>query len=384
MPIDPDRLQQTAEHETGLSDWGNPRFGEALERLCRSASDEARLEGPTRIGFEHRIVAALKHRLELYGDRASFPEIAQQAIVAPMIVTGLPRSGTTILHALLAQDPEVRSPLHWELSAPSPPPRTETFDTDPRIATCTAALEALPTEFKAMHTIGATLPDECNSFMALAFLSPNFGAMANVPSYINWLIHEADIGPAYELHRHMLQHLQAFAPGSHWVLKAPPHLWWLGTMFDTYPDARVVVTHRDPAQVMASNASLIAYLRGQTFPVDPVALGNEQIGQWRTGIDRLLTFRSHDSRAAQMFDVCYADFVADQMAAVEAIYERFDMPLSAIARTAMARFLNDNGQGKHGGHSYSAATYGMSDDRLQTEFADYIAACLEAPEGDEQ
>lgn len=374
MPgIDPDKLRQIAERETGYSEWGSPLFYDPLERLCRSASNEARFEQQARDAFEYRIVSALKHRLQIYADRAAYPEIAQQRITAPMIVTGLPRSGTTILHALLAQDPDVRSPLHWELSAPSPPPRKETFRTDPRIAACQAALDQLPAEFKAMHTVGATLPDECNSFMTLAFLSPNFGATANVPSYMEWLIHEADMQPAYELHRHMLQHLQAFAPGNHWVLKAPPHLWWLDEMFAAYPDARLIVTHRDPAQVMASNASLIAYLRGQSVPVDPIALGNEQIGQWRAAVDRLLAFRSSDRRAAQMFDVSYHDFISDPIAVVEAIYNRFSKPLSAGARTAMTGFLSENRQGKHGGHIYSAATYGMSSERLHAEFADYIA-----------
>lgn len=372
--IDPDRLRREAEADTGLAGWGDAAFAEPLERLCRSANDEARLEGAALAGFVGRISHALRQRLQLYGDRAAFPEIAAQQIIAPLIVTGLPRSGTTILHALLAQDPAVRSPLHWELAAISPPPRAGSFTTDPRIAASEAALAQLPAEFRAMHSVGATLPDECNAFMMLAFLSPNFGAAANVPSYMEWLIHKADIRPAYDLHRHVLQHLQAFAPGTHWVLKAPPHLWWLPQLFDAYPDARLVVTHRDPAQVMASNASLIAWLRGQSYPVDPVALGREQIGQWRAGIDRLLAFRAADPRAGRMFDSQYADFIRDPMAVVESLYARFGMSLSAAARAAMAGFLAENAQGKHGTHAYSAATYGMSDESLHAAFADYISA----------
>src|SRR6202011_2501091 len=110
----------------------------------------------------------------------------------------------------------------------------------------------------------ADLPDECNAFTTMAFCSTNFGARTHLPTYMNWLLHEADMRPAYAFHRQFLQHLQAFAPRDFWVLKSPPNLYWLNTMLETYPDARVVMTHRDPAELMPSIASLIAWIRARS------------------------------------------------------------------------------------------------------------------------
>jgi hypothetical protein len=372
--LDPARLIADAEAETGLGDWGAPEFMSALDLLCHSAVDEAGLQGAALAGFAANIRRLLANRLRLYADRAAHPEIAAQAIVAPIIVTGLPRGGTTILHALLAQDPAARSPAKWEVDRPSPPPRTETYGTDRRIAIAEAAVAALPDIFRAMHAMGATLPEECNSIQMMAFRSPNFGASANLPSYMRWLIEEADMAPAFALHRHVLQHLQAFAPAHHWVLKAPPYLWWPNALFDAYPDARVVVTHRDPAQVMASNASLIAYLRSWTGNPDPVAVGAEQVAQWRVGLDRLHAFRSTGAHAGSFLDTYYADFIRSPMTVVARIYDHFGMTLTSEAEIAMTQFLGRNVQGKHGRHDYAAETFGLSREGLHRDFADYIAA----------
>lgn len=186
-PLDPDALQRQAEAETGAADWG-PALDPALSRLCRSARDEAGLSEQGEARFAAQLLALLKTRLQIYADRTRHPEIAAQDIVAPLIVTGLPRSGTTILHGLLAQDTRVRSPQRWEVEQPSPPPRSASYRNDPRIAKSQARVDALPAAFKAMHAMGATLPEECNSVMQLAFASPNFVATMAVPSYMRWLL----------------------------------------------------------------------------------------------------------------------------------------------------------------------------------------------------
>lgn len=372
--LDPARLIARAEAATGLSDWGDPEFASALDRLCHSAADEAALSDAALGGFTANLDRLLHNRLRLYADRSAFPEIAAQRIHAPIVVTGLPRGGTTILHALLAQDPAARSPAKWEVDRPSPPPRRETRHKDPRIAVSDAAVAALPAAFRAMHAMGATLPEECNSIQMMAFRSPNFAASARLPSYMRWLLEEADMAPAYQLQIHMLQHLQAFTLGKRWVLKAPPHLWWPGELFAAFPDARVVVTHRDPAQVMASNASLIAYLRGWTGTPDPIAIGAEQVEQWQLGLDRLQSYRRGGAHAAQFLDTYYADFVARPLDVVEQIYDRFGLVLDDATRAAMTAFLAGNVQGKHGQHAYEAETFGLTREALHDRFADYIAA----------
>lgn len=372
--LNPDKLRAEAIAATGLSDWGDGDFSEALERLCRSAVDEAGLTERGLESFAGRIDKALTTRLQLIADRASFPEIARQEIKAPLIVAGLPRSGTTILHALLAQDPAVRSPQKWEVDEPSPPPRTETYATDPRIARSQAAIDALPDKFKAMHTMGATLPDECNSVMMMAFLSPNFGAAASIPSYMRWLVGKADMAPAFAIHRAMLQHLQAFAPARHWVLKAPPYLWWIDDLFKAYPDARMVITHRDPAEVIPSNSSLIAFLQSLNAPIDLLAVGLEQAEIWGLGIDRLLAVRASGRHDDRIMDSQYQDFVADPMQVVRSVYARFGIPLADEAISAMEGFMAGNEQGKHGKHEYEAKDYGLDRAALRERFARYIQA----------
>lgn len=372
--LNPDKLRAEAIAATGLSDWGDGDFSEALERLCRSAVDEAGLTERGLESFAGRIDKALTTRLQLIADRASFPEIARQEIRAPLVVAGLPRSGTTILHALLAQDPAARSPQKWEVDEPSPPPRAETYATDPRIAVSQAGIDALPDKFKAMHAMGATLPDECNSVMMMAFLSPNFGAVASIPSYMRWLVGEADMAPAFAIHRAMLQHLQAFAPARHWVLKAPPYLWWIDDLFKAYPDARMVITHRDPAEVIPSNSSLIAFLQSLNAPIDLLAVGLEQTEIWGRGIDRLLAVRASGRHDDRIMDSQYQDFVADPMQVVRSVYARFGIPLAEEAISAMEGFMAGNQQGKHGKHEYEAEDYGLDRAALRERFAGYIQA----------
>lgn len=373
--LNPDRLIRQAEGGTGLTDWGPLPFRPGLEALCRSAVDDAKLKGPVLDGFAGNILGLIKTRLLLARDRRSHPEIGRQSIVAPLIVIGLPRSGTTILQALLAQDPRARSLLKWEVDVPSPPPTAAHYHDDPRIALCAAGVAKLDPQFLAMHTVAADLPEECNAAMTLSFCSHNFGATAYLPGYMNWLMHEADMRPAYAFHHQLLQHMQAFNPREFWLLKAPPHLCWLGTLLATYPDARIVMTHRDPAEIMPSNASLIAYLRGLSGPVDPLLIGAEVLDQWGEAIDRAMAFRAHHAAPDQFWDTQYRDFIRAPLEVVRSIYGHFGIDFTPQASAAMQAFLAGNRQGKHGAHVYSAREFGMTPALLHARFRDYIAAC---------
>lgn len=375
-------LIAAAERETGLSDWGEPSFSYPLDMLCASFLGESGASSQQQAVFERQIIAHLSKRLRLYADRAAYPEIAEQAITAPLFVVGFPRSGTTILHSLLAADPRARSPLAWELAEPSPPPRAETFTTDPRIARSQAAIERLPARFRAMHAMGATLPDECNSIMQLNFQSLNFAASRPLPSYQQWLL-GSDAGPAFALHRHVLQHLQAFVPRDWWVLKAPPHLFWLDQLFAAYPDARIVFTHRDPAQIMPSNSSLIAFIHEMAgnHP-DPAELGRAETAKWKLGMEQAMRFRdARPDLAARFCDVRYADLVADPLGVAAAVYDHFAIPLTAPARAAMEAFMAANPQGKHGSHSYSASDFALDPEAIRRDFAPYFARYLQADNG---
>jgi len=367
--LDPHRLMADAEAATGLSDWGMPEFQDGLGQLCAAVQDD------DAASLEQQIAGQLQKRLRLYADRAAYPEIAVQKIIAPLFVVGFPRSGTTILHALLSADPQARSPLAWELAAPSPPPRAETAQTDPRIADSQTTIERLPAQFRAMHAMGATLPDEDNSIMQMAFRSLNFAAPRELPAYVEWLL-DCDMEPAFALHHHLLQHLQAFHKRNWWVLKAPPHLFALDALFEAYPDARIVFTHRDPASIMPSNASLIAFLHEMNgSAVDRVELGRAESAKWRKGMDRAMAFRTANPQLAdRFFDLQYKDFIGDQMATVERLYAGLNIALDTEAREAMTTLLAESRQGKHGKHDYSAEQYGMSVKSIREEYADYIEA----------
>ena len=369
--VDADALVRRAEAETSLADWGDTPFRDALEILCRSARDDQPRRADALPAFEANILRLMGLRLRMTADRNAHPEIPRQRIGRPLIVMGLPRSGTTILHSLLSRDPRLRSPQKWEVDQPSPPPRIDTYASDPRIADAAAAIEKVDPTFRAMHQMGATLPEECNNLQMASLRSLNFWARMALPSYSRWLLEEADMAPAYAFHRQFLQHLQAFAPRERWVLKGPPHVFWPETLLATYPDACIVMTHRDPAEVLPSNASLIAHLRGVSEAVDAKSVGAEQM-IWLEGLKRTMAYRERAARPGQFVDIQYRDFVSDPLEAVRVIYAHFGIELTADAEVAMRAFMADNQQEKHGKHVYTAEQFGLDAKTLHREFADYI------------
>jgi len=369
--LDASEFLNKAEQRTGLTDWGEIPFRESLDVLCRSAQEEC-LRGRPAEAFAANIDGILAKRLRLVADRKTYPEIARQQVRRPLFVTGLPRSGTTILHSLLSQDPAHRSPQKWELDDPSPPPRAETYDSDPRIAVAAAAVERIEPEFRAMHQMGAQLPEECIQLQILSFQSLVFWAAHDLPTYSEWLMGEADTLPSFQFHRHYLQHLQAFAPKERWVLKAPSHMFWLDKLLEVYPDAGIVVMHRDPAEVLPSNASMVAFIRNRMGEVDPRAIGADQVRVWGTAVQRAMDFRARTPRPEQFFDTHYSDFIRDPLTVVRAIYQHFDMTLTPEAEAAMRAFMAENRQDKHGKHVYSAEQFGLDKPTLHRAFAGYI------------
>lgn len=212
-------------------------------------------------------ISAVNNRLQLVDDRKQNPGIAAERIVAPIFIVGLPRTESTALHHLRAQDPDTRAPQAWEVMYPSPPPTRATDETDPRIARAVKQLrwlDWLAPDFKAIHPVGAQLPLECIAIMSASFLAARFQTTYNLPTYEAWLATQ-DMRPAYAFHRRFLQHLQWHAPGARWVLKAPSHVFSFDALLDTYPDARIVQTHRDPVTAVASVASLSSVITEPRF-----------------------------------------------------------------------------------------------------------------------
>lgn len=235
-------------------------------------------------GPRHVTDRILRQRDALYRDRANHPLIPVQPIPAPVFIIGLPRSGTTYLHHLLATaNPAARTIKTWQAVSLSPPPEPD----DPRIAATQSMIDALPAAIQRARPSAADAPEECNAVTMLAFQSADLFSVYDQPGYVEWYL-GADHSPAYELHRHVLQHLQAFTPGGRWLLKSPAHLFHLDALRHCYPDARLVFIHRDPAASFASLREMIAVYRDHLGERRPAA--GELEALWTVALDRAQPF----------------------------------------------------------------------------------------------
>jgi hypothetical protein len=360
LALDADRLAATAVDATGLDNFGEPTWRPGLERYVEALRTEGRLHELGEQIVSGEIVEYLCTRLGLVEWRTSHPEIADVDVVPPIVIVGQARTGTTILHDLLAQDPANRVPLTWEVDRPLPPPETATYDTDPRIAASQELLDGVELVipgFQAMHPMGARLPQECVRITGGDFRSMIFPTQYHVPSYTQWLLNEADMAPAYRWHRRYLQHLQSRHPTPRWVLKSPGHLWCLAALLDEYPNALLVQTHRDPLRIIASLSSLMSVLRrlgSDDISIPDIA--SEFAGYLVDGLDRSVAARSeHVVPAGRVIDVHFRTFMADPFATVHEIYDRLGLALGVDAERRMREFLAENTTEKHGGHQYTFA-----------------------------
>jgi len=375
VSLDEEHLFDAARRATGLDDFGETNFRTPLRRLLDGLESEADLTLLGRIAAHRDLVGLLINRLRLVDDRKQNPAIAAERIVAPIFIVGLPRTGSTALHHLLAQDPDTRAPQAWEVMYPSPPPARATYETDPRIERAMKQLrwlDWLAPDFKAIHPVGARLPLECIAIMSASFLAARFQTTYNVPTYEAWLATQ-DMRPAYAFHRRFLQHLQWRAPGARWVLKAPSHVFSFDALLDTYPDARIVQTHRDPVTAVTSVASLSAVLhRAFGRQRHPTRFGHEVTTRWTEGLERSLQLRrSGRISPDQIVDVHHHELAADPMAVVHRIYLQFDLPLTAAAETRMRAFLAEHPKDGQGRHEYAPEPFGLDREELARRFRAY-------------
>jgi hypothetical protein len=377
--FDRDRLVADAIAATGFDDLGEPTWREGLDRLLDSLATEARLNELGVSIVETEVGGYLRNRLGIVAHRAAHPELGDRAITRPLVIVGQPRTGTTILFDLLAQDPANRVPLTWEVDLPCPPPTTATYDTDPRIAESEATAEmadlVIP-GFRAFHPIGARLGQECVRITGSEFRSLIFTVQYEVPTYNRWLLDEADLATAYRWHRTYLEHLQSAHMGERWLLKSPAHLWHLEALLAEYPDAIVIQTHRDPLKVIASVSALTAHLRqmGSDSPSLPAAAAQYEHDIF-DGLDRGLAARRRGLLPPeQVVDVQFTDFMADPFATIASLYDRLGLTLSADAEARMRAFLARHpGDGGGGGSRYRWADTGLDADALRERAREYQA-----------
>ena len=383
-----DILGEAALRSSGLSDLGEGPFEEPLALFLDSAETEGDLNDLGRLIARERALLHTVNRLNYVEDRKRNPGIADEKIVAPVFIIGFPRTGSTILHDILAQDPDTRSPLTWETMFPSPPPQADTFDTDPRIAMCAAILPDPETEsehdrqFRAMHPMGATLTQECVTMMGESMCTPLFHNQFRVPSYEDWVDNDADFAHVYAFHERQLQHLQWGNSRDRWVLKTGAHMWGLEHLLRTYPDARIVFTHRDPVKSVTSYASLTCHVRSVgSDSVDRAEVARDWNGRLQHAIEHTMAVRdSGDYPDATFYDMYFQDFVTDQFDVVSDIYAALGLPMTDQAATRMQAYIADNPKNKHGLHLYTPDEYGIDPAQVRRDFAPYIERYDLAPE----
>jgi hypothetical protein len=264
-------------------------------------------------------------------------------IKGPLFITGMPRSGSTFLHELLAQDPANRMPRVWEVMFPLPAPAKGPNPRDPRIRRAAACLwwfRRLAPQADSVHPIRAGTPQECVAIHSYTLLSEEFIATCHVPAYESFL-HATDLGPTYAWQKRFLQHLQAESPNQRWVLKSPDHVYGLASLFSVFPDAVVVQTHRNPVDVLKSSLRLVEVLqRVFARPRSRQQIGLRETRSLADATERFIRFREdHPGLAGRFIDVKYLDLVADPLAIVRGIYCQLGLPLSEPAAEAMRRFV---------------------------------------------
>jgi hypothetical protein len=374
--LDAARSIDEAVAAAGTDDFGDPRYRDGLDRLLASLRDEAGLTELGEASLAFQVQASLRNRLQVIHWLRDHPEAAASPVERPIVVVGLPRSGTTLLSAVLDCDPAHRSLLRWESRHAVPPPTTATLRTDPRVAKVEAELDALDQlnpGFKAIHHEPAGGPTECVTVLAQDFRSIMWSCMANTPSYSEWLLSDdCDYASAYEYHRRELQVLQSSAPGV-WSLKTPQHCLSLGDLFATYPDARLIMTHRDPVAATTSMVSLVRSLTGMLTDADHGAFiaryWTEALAQM---MDRVMAWRDEHGDDA-FVDLPYGELVADPMAAMARVYRELGDELSPEAESRMRAYVDDNPQHKHGGHRYTSDELGVDSAAAADRFAAYRA-----------
>ena len=368
QPLKTELLMAAARRRARLDDFGDETFREPLRRLLDSCESEARLNTFGKLALSEDVLQLLINRLQIQRDRRNWPGICEEAIVAPLFILGLPRSGTTLLHGLLAQDHDAFSvPTTWEVMFPSPPPALGQKGRIKRAEGRLRCFHCLAPEFQKIHPVFADLPQECIAIMSHTFMSDQFGAMYNIPAYESWLKTQ-DKRPVYQFHKQFLQHLQYGRPARRFVLKAPHHILSMEALFATYPDALVVQTHREPLEILPSAASLTMVLRSVFADfVDPAAIGNEITKFWEDAFEKFLVAREslrHDT----FVDVEYADLIRDPIGVIRKIYDRLGRDLSSDAELRMRIQLEAHSPSKYGRHSYTLAAFDMDPATLRERF----------------
>jgi NAD(P)-dependent dehydrogenase (short-subunit alcohol dehydrogenase family) len=376
-------LMEAASRKTGLDDFGDASFRERLRLLLDSVEKEARLHPLGRFMARQNFIRILSNRLRIREELGTRPDALPLEMEDPVFIIGLQRTGTTMLHRLLATDPRFRYLRSWEAVNPAPPPGWDGRGEDPRIrgaALAQGAVRYLAPDFFSIHPIEARGPEEDVLLFDYDLWSTVPEATQRVPTFSAWL-EKQDHRPAYLAYRDILRLLQGQGPGGRWLLKTPHHMEHLDVLLDVFPGARIIQTHRDPARVLASFCSMVAHAYGIfSDRVDPVEIGRH----WSRKAERMVRLAMDVRRGDagnRFIDVAYADLVADPIGQVRRVYDFLGLDLTLDAGERMRAWVRDNPQHKHGRHNYSLEHFGLNEKNVAASFAAYRERFAIAGEG---
>ncbi len=372
VTFDVQEILEESRKAAGLDDFGPNDFRPGLEMLA-ATYDRGGLNERGRKRNRRRLVDLLTTRLRIEDAFKRHPEIRQRPIVKPMVLTGMPRSGTSALFNLLARDPAARPLLLWESMFPDPLEDLPPGQSDPRrdaIEAHYAKARAENPEFTKMHYTAADNPEECVLVQAFTFHGVQMGVEIMLEPYGSWY-RQQDLGPMYAYYKDLLRLLDWQRPGERWLLKAPAHMWGIDPLIENFPDVSIVWSHRDPLMCTASICSMTWTMLHPVADVTREALGPVVMDFYATSLERGLEARDrHDP--ARFVDVTHDDFVDDSLAVVRRIYDRFGMPVTDAAEGAFEAHVAANPRGKHGKHEYSLEEYGLDPQQVRERFAPYV------------
>ena len=366
-------LLAQASAATGLDDFGSG-FEDALGVLRDAITRDIELSADNVLRLAGPIVGLLISRLYSEAGWKRNPQCLAQPIRAPLVVTGLPRTGTTALHKLLSVDPQFQGLEQWLIGTPMPRPSREQWDEVVEFRNAVAAqeafLEAVP-ELRISHEVEADEVDECLNLLAQSFVSHYPSTGFGLPSYDRWWWGR-DETPSYRRFADNLRLIGANAPHQRWLLKNPGHITHMDALFAVFPDACVVQTHRDPAATIPSVCSVIHPARRffHACEVDATLIGPRELEIWAWSAERSDEVRA--SRPERFLDVRFRDFQRAPLAVVERIYTHFGLELSDAARAAMQEWAANNAQHKHGRHEYTLEQFGLTRAMVHERFAGYM------------
>jgi hypothetical protein len=358
-------LHSEAAATAGCEDFGDDYYREGLTRMLsdleRATGGGEALQTTARFYVHEPLVS------RLYSERGwqQRPEVLKAPLVSPVVIAGIPRTGTTMIHKFLSMNDDFQVLQNWLISYPMVRPPREAWADYPEFKAAVAAVEAQPEQRHVTHYVGADEADECLMLVNQTFVSVMFGAAVLLPSYDEWMLAE-DKAPSLQRHADNLRLIGADEPQRRWLIKNPSYVLAMREFFSVHPDARIVWTHRHPQEAMGSLVEMLSSYGGS----DPKERAGRELALWAEGVR--LTEEARSGHPEAFFDVEYRSLMADPVGVATALFKWLGMDVTEETQSEMQSWLAGNPQNKHGSHRYDPAGLGVTDEAVRTHFGPYM------------